>query len=303
MATVLSRRELFAAAASLGALRAAGSSMKLSITVRIAEAPGSNQKTTMGFEEVVEVAKRTGFEALDMRASQAGIQTPAERLLDMRKILDHHAIKVSCVTGDFDVPSNNDRAPDGLRKITPYLDVAEKLGTDLIRIGMKKEDDIAAAQRACDEARERKIRLAHESHQGTLFETVAGSLDVLKRVNRPNFGLIYEAGNWMVAGQDYGPATIRTFKPWIMNVFVQNYRITPNGKSTVPTWTKGGVKVDLIGSWERGGVDYQKVFRALHDIAYTGYVTAFAAFSTFATPQEAAAKSYKHLKPLATKSS
>ena len=104
MATVLSRRELLAAAASLGALRAAGSSMKLSITVRIAEAPGSNQKTTMGFEEVVEVAKRTGFEALDMRASQAGIQTPAERLLDMRKILDHHAIKVSCVTGDFDVP-------------------------------------------------------------------------------------------------------------------------------------------------------------------------------------------------------
>ena len=78
-----------------------------------------------------------------MRASQVGIQTPAERLLDMRKILDHHAIKVSCVTGDFDVPSNNDRAPDGLRKITPYLDVAEKLGTDLIRIGMKKEDDIA----------------------------------------------------------------------------------------------------------------------------------------------------------------
>jgi len=84
MATVLSRRELLAAAASLGALRAVGSSMKLSITVRIAEAPGSNQKTTMGFEEVVEVAKRTGFEALDMRASQASIQTPTERLLDMQ---------------------------------------------------------------------------------------------------------------------------------------------------------------------------------------------------------------------------
>jgi len=76
MATVLSRRELLAAAASLGALRAVGSSMKLSITVRIAEAPGSNQKTTMGFEEVVEVAKRTGFEALDMRASQAAFRLP-----------------------------------------------------------------------------------------------------------------------------------------------------------------------------------------------------------------------------------
>jgi sugar phosphate isomerase/epimerase len=252
----------------------------------------------MGFEEVVDVAKKTGYEAIDMRASQGGIQTSKEKLRDMRRVLDKYGIKVSCVTGDFDVPSNNDKAPDGLRNIGPYLDVAETLGADLIRIGMKKEEDIAAAQRACDQARERKIRLGHESHQGTLFETVAGSLDILKRVNRPNFGLIYEAGNWMVAGQDYGPETIQKFKPWIMNVFVQNYRVTPNGKSTVATWTKGPVKVDLIGSWEPGGVDYPKVFRTLHSIGYNGYVTAFAAFSSFATPQEAAAKSYQHLKPL-----
>jgi sugar phosphate isomerase/epimerase len=300
MAAVLTRRHFLAAASSLATLRAAGSSMKLSITVRIAEAPGSNQKTTMGFEEVVDIAKKTGYEAIDMRASQGGVQTPKEKLRDMRKVLDKYGINVSCVTGDFDVPSNNDKAPDGLRNIGPYLDVAEILGADLIRIGMKKEEDIAAAQRASDQARERKIRLGHESHQGTLFETIAGSLDILKRVNRPNFGLIYEAGNWMVAGQDYGPETIKKFKPWIMNVFIQNYRIASTGKSTVTTWTKGPVKVDLIGSWERGGVDYAKVFRALHSIGYNGYVTAFAAFSSFATPQEAAAKSYRHLKPLVT---
>jgi sugar phosphate isomerase/epimerase len=298
MSAALTRRCFLAAASSLAALPAARSSMKLSITVRIAEAPGSNQKTTMGFEEVVGIARKTGYQAIDMRASQGGIQTPKEKLREMRKVLDRYGIKVSCVTGDFDVPSNNDKAPDGLRNIGPYLDVAEILGSDLIRIGMKKEDDIAAAQRACDQARERKIRLAHESHQGTLFETVAGSLDVLKRVNRPNFGLIYEAGNWMVCGQDYGPETIRKFKPWIMNVFVQNYRLTPEGKSTVATWTKGPVKVDLIGNWESGGVDYPKVFRALHRIGYNGYVTAFAAFSSFATPQEAAARSYESLKPL-----
>jgi sugar phosphate isomerase/epimerase len=299
----ITRRHLLAAASSLTALRAAGASMKLSITVRIAEAPGSNQKTTMGFEEVVKIAKTTGYQAVDMRASQGGIQTPKEKLHEMRKVLDRYGIKVSCVTGDFDVPSNNDKAPDGLRNIGPYLDVAQILGADLIRVGMKKDEDIGAAQRACDQARERKIRLAHESHQGSRFETVAGALDVLKRVNRSNFGLIYEAGNWMVTGQDYGPETIRKLKPWIMNVFVQNYRITPEGKSTVATWNKGPVKVDLIGSWEQGGVDYPLVFRTLHDIGYKGYVTAFAAFSSFATPQEAAAKSYEHLKPLVTKAS
>src|SRR5205807_2377179 len=155
MAAVLSRRRFVAAASSLAALRAAGSSMKLSITVRMAEAPGSNQKTSMGFEEVVGIAKRTGYDAVDMRASQGGIQTPKEKLREMRKVLDQYGIKVSCVTGDFDVPSNNDKAPDGLRNIGPFLDLAEIMGADLIRIGMKKEEDIAAAQRACDQARER----------------------------------------------------------------------------------------------------------------------------------------------------
>ena len=300
MSAALTRRSLLAAATTLPFLRSAGNSMKLSITVRIAEASGSNQKIVMGFEELIEVVKKIGYDAVDMRASQASIHTPKERLREMRKVLDRSGIRVSCITGDFDVPSNNNKAPDGLRNIGPYLDLTENLGADLIRIGMKKEEDIAWAQRACDQARERKIRLGHESHQGTLFETVSGSLDVLQRVNRSNFGLIFEAGNWMVAGQDYGPETIRKLKPWIMNVFVQNYRLNPNGKTSVATWTRGNVPVDLIGSWEPGGVDYPAVFQTLHEIAYKGYVTAFAAFGEFATPKEAAERSYRYLAPLVT---
>ena len=121
---------------------AAPGSNRLSITARIAEAPGSNQKTILGFEDLVQLAKRVGYGAIDMRASQAGIQTPPDRLRQMRASLDSAGIKISMVTGDFDVPSNNDNAPNGLRHITPYLDLTASLGADLIRIGMKKEDDI-----------------------------------------------------------------------------------------------------------------------------------------------------------------
>src|SRR5262245_21742115 len=139
--TNLSRRTFLGAACAIPLARAAGSSMKLSITVRIAEAPGSNQKTTMGLEEVVQIAKKTGYDALDMRASQAGVQTPPDRLKEIRGVLDKAGIGVSMVTGDFDVPSNNDNAPKGLRNIKPYLDLTEALGADLIRIGMKKEEE------------------------------------------------------------------------------------------------------------------------------------------------------------------
>src|SRR5262245_11032425 len=139
MTANLTRRKLLIAASSLTALRAAGSFMKLSITVRMAEAQGSNQKTVMGFDEVIAIAKRIGYDAVDMRASQGGIHTPKERLREMRQALDKSGIKVSCVTGDFDIPSNNDKAPNALRNIAPYLDLAEILGADMIRVGMKKE--------------------------------------------------------------------------------------------------------------------------------------------------------------------
>jgi sugar phosphate isomerase/epimerase len=297
MATKLTRRVFLGTAAA--SCIAAPSPNRLSITVRIAEAPGSNQKTILGFEELVELAKKIGYGAIDMRASQAGVATPPERLRQMRGVLDSAGIKVSMVTGDFDVPSNNDNAPRGLRHITPYLDLAASLGADLIRVGMKKEDDILWAQRASDEARERKIRLAHQSHQMTLFETVDGAVDILKQVNRPNFGIIYEAGNWMACGQDYGPRTIQRIRPWLMNVYIQNYRISPAGKTKMQTWTRGVVALDPIGSWELGGVDYPQVFKALHDVGYAGYITAFGAFSVFATPEQAAAQSYRYLKPLA----
>ena len=278
------RRAFLTVAASLATLRAA-SANRLSLTARIAEAPGSNQKTILGFEELVQLAQRVGYGALDMRASQAGVQTPIARLRRMRTVLNAAGVKVSMVTGDFDVPSNNDNAPQGLRHITPYLDLAAALGADLIRIGMKKEEDIVWAQRASDEARERNIRLAHQSHQMTLFETVDGAVDTLRRVNRSNFGIIYEAGNWMACGQDYGPKTIARIKPWLMNVYIQNYRISPAGKTKMQTWTRGTVALDLIGSWEPGGVDYPQVFHALQDAGYAGYITAFGAFSALPHPK------------------
>ena len=80
------------------------------------------------------------------------------------------------VTGDFFVPRNDDLGPDGLRNITPYLDLAVSFGADLIRICMKKEEDIPRVQRASDSAAERGIRLAHQPHCASLFETVEGSL-------------------------------------------------------------------------------------------------------------------------------
>lgn len=272
--------------------------MKLALSVRVAEAFDSKEKSTMTVDELIRLAKSSGYRALCMRASHAGIHTPPATVKDMSRKIHHAGLVVSMVTGDFAVPSNDDHGPDGLRSITPYLDLAQAFGSDLISICMKKEEDITWARKASDEARERMMRLAHQSHCASLFETVEGSLRTLEAVGRPNFGIIYEPANWMIASQDYGGETLRRLKPYLFNVYVQNHRLTAQGQASVSTWSKGTVRLEHIGLWEKGGVDFEEVFAGLHAVEYRGFVTVHQAFAGVIPVEEAARKSYQYLKPL-----
>ena len=138
--------------------------MKLSVSMRVAEDMSDKRKAAMSLEDMARMAKDSGFHAVCMRASQVGTHTPSEVVNEKREYLDSLGLAVSMATGDFPIPENNERGPDALRNITPYLDLAEALDCDLLRICMKKDDDIVWAQRASDEAAERSIRLAHQSH-------------------------------------------------------------------------------------------------------------------------------------------
>jgi sugar phosphate isomerase/epimerase len=269
--------------------------MKLSLSVRIAEAFDSKERTTIPFPELAQLAADVGYQAVCMRASVAGVHTPREEIAAMRRTLDALGLAVSMVTADFAIPLNNERGPDALRNVTPHLDVAEAFGAPLVRVCMKAEEDLPWAQRAADEARERGLKLAHQSHTRSLFETVDGTLDVLRRVGRENFGLIYEPANLLLCGQDYGPATLRAFAPWLFNVYLQNHRLNPDGEAVLETWTRGPVRFDHLPLWEPGGVDFAAVFAGLAAVGYDGYVTVHQAFAGQMEPEEAARRSYEYL--------
>ena len=163
--------------------------MKLSLSVRIAEAP-CKTRLTVPFTDLVQLAAELGYRAVCMRASAGGIGTPLDKLAAMREEVERAGLVVSMVTADADVPLNNEHGPDSLRNIVPSLDVAQALGCDLIRVCLKTADDVEHAQRSADLAAARGIRLAHQCHTTTLFEEVEPSIGWLKRINRPNFGLI-----------------------------------------------------------------------------------------------------------------
>src|SRR4051812_34654835 len=107
--------------------------MQLSLSVRIVEAP-CKTKLFIPFEELVSIASETGYQAICLRASAGGVDTPKSRLAEMRRRVEDAGLFVSMVTADFNVPLNNEHGPDSLRNIGPSLDVAEAVGCTLIRV-------------------------------------------------------------------------------------------------------------------------------------------------------------------------
>jgi sugar phosphate isomerase/epimerase len=271
--------------------------MKLSLSVRVAEAP-CKTRLNAPFADVVALAAEYGYGAICMRASAGGVGTPREELARMRDQVERASLVISMVTADSDVPLNNEHGPDSLRNIGPSLDVAEALGCDLIRVCLKCEADVEPAKRAADLAAVRGIRLAHQCHTTTLFEEVEPSIALLERINRRNFGLIYEPINLLICGQPYGLKTLEAFAPYLMNVYLQNHRLDPNGPASLETWCLGVRRFHHIPLWEAGGVDFAEVIQALRAIGYTGYVTVHQAYAELMGPREAAAKSAEYLRGL-----
>jgi len=247
--------------------------MKLSLSTRVAEVPRRKDAALMNLAEIARLAKAEGYRALCMRESQAGLRSSAVELKQARQMLDGLGLGISMITGGFDVPANNERTGMALREISKHLDVAQALGANLIRIGIKAHTDIPWARRACDEAAERGMRLVHQCHVATLFETVEMSLQVVREVARENFGLVYEPSNLIVCKQDYGLKTIRLLAPHLFNVYLQNYWFHDAGKSTIETWISGPVTYDLVPLGDPRGVDLKAVFSALAEVGYDGFVT------------------------------
>lgn len=246
--------------------------MRLSLSVRIVES-ACKTRLNVPLEELVAIAHEAGYSAICMRASAGGVGTPRARLAEMRQCMESAGLFVSMVTADVNVPLNNDQGPSGLRNIGPSLDVAEALGCDLIRVCLKKPEDVPHARAAAMEAAKRGIRLAHQCHTSSLFEEVDGMLAVLAQIDRPNFGIIYEPANLLLCGQSYGLDTLERLRPHLMNVYVQNHRLHPAGADELPTNCRGRVRFDHLDPWTPGGIDFDSVCAALKQIGYTGTLT------------------------------
>lgn len=272
--------------------------MKLALSVRIAESSSRKDRAEMPIEVLAPLAHAAGFAGLSMRASQLSVDSPPERVRQVRQLLDANGLAVSMVMGNVALAANTPDAPDVLRNITPHLDLADALGAKLVRVMLQTADDIEPAQRACDEAVERGIKLAQQTHWGTMAETVEQALDLVARVGRCNFGITFEPSNMMACGVDPGPASLDRLAPHIVNFYFQNVRLDPAGTHRFPTRARGVQPIRYVALDNGSGIAIGPLIEALGRSGYAGWVTAHQPLRDGQTVPEAIAEAARVLRPL-----
>ena len=247
--------------------------MKLSLSTRIAESSSRKDRADMAIEALAPAARAAGFEGLSMRASQVSLETPPQRVAEVRRLIDAEGLAVSMVMGNIALAANTPDAPDMLRHIGPHLDLAGRLGCKLVRVMLQHEADVAAAQRAADEAAERGISLAQQTHWGTLCETVEQSLDVVARVGRRNFGITFEPANLLACGERDLNVAVQRLAPHILNFYYQNVRLDPAGSHRFPTRLRGVVHIRYVPLDAPSDIPAGPLIECLKRSGYDGWVT------------------------------
>ncbi len=247
--------------------------MKTSLSCRITELSDNKEKSFLNINSLIEMAVKNGFKGISLRPSVISSKSPKQDIFAIKKLFNFHDIKVSMVTSNIHIAKNDKFASDNLRNITPCLNLAETLETSLVRIMIKSNDDIIYAQRSLDEAYERGITLTQQTHWGTLAETIEGTLDLIKRINRKNFGITYEPANLMASGSEFGIEALKKLLPHVVNFYFQNIAFDKNGPHVFKTNTKGNVNIRYIHLNDKDGILIQPLIKLLKEREFKGWFT------------------------------
>ncbi|MWG35004.1 sugar phosphate isomerase/epimerase family protein [Halomarina oriensis] len=242
-------------------------------------------------EDAISTAASLGYPGFDLMARAPHLPPDADDATvdSLKRALDDQDLGLACVTtytGGY-VGRTDEECEADLAALEPYLEFADALGCDLLRHGPNgpppyeaTDDEFEQAarwmRRAADLAAEYDKRLGIEIHAGKLCETTDSTLDLLARIDRENVGALHDAGNLYIADAPYGAESIDALGDRLFHVHVKDLeRVDDTSHPDISTiGTRHGdepFRSTLLGE---GAVEFDRVFDALADAGYDGYVTA-----------------------------
>ena len=217
---------------------------------------------SLDFADFATLAHSDGYAGLELRKTQVNLETPADVVKKYRSIADDNGLCITCMTPRGMPESATERDEFFDR----YLDLAERMGCKMLKMTGQPAWFGAAAQQAAN----RGIFLAINTHTNSPTETVAGTKSLLDEVNHPNFGLLYDPMHLCIAGEDYLGA-IDKFYPHIRNILVQCLKPADEGQK--PAISFGGKDYVKTRIDDNPVQDWSTIFERFKSLGYDGWVT------------------------------
>ena len=93
---------------------------------------------------------------------------------------------------------------------------------------------------------------------------------MIELVDRPNFGLIHDAGNMHIVGDSYGEESVRRLGDRIFHVHIKDMVKAAADDEAAHDYLAGRFKRALLNT---GNVDHRLLFGALKKAGYGGYLS------------------------------
>jgi sugar phosphate isomerase/epimerase len=188
-------------------------------------------------KELVALVKQGGLDAIEWGSN---VHVPAGDLKtadEVRQMTEQAGLGVSSYGSYWKIVDAEGR-PDSFN---PYLESAQALGTDTIRIwaGHKPSDAVTAAERKCmidqlrealDAAQRQGIKLGLEFHANTLSDSNASTLELLDELNHPQLFTYWQPIYWLTDPQ-YRLDGLRQLADRVLNLHVFHWLFRPGAGS------------------------------------------------------------------------
>jgi sugar phosphate isomerase/epimerase len=242
---------------------------------------GQPLKTTM------EAASAIGFDGIEIAAGYGtdhmDVNCTPERAAEIKAMAAANRLGIALIytaLGGNILQGEKQRA-EALEGVERFLTIADQIGTKMIKVGAGRlknsafqEDDARIVAgwlgQACDRAAAHGSRVVTEIHFGQYCETSVMARRMIDLVNRPNYGVIHDAGNMHITGDKYGEEAVKLLGDRIFHVHVKDMVQAPADDKIAHDYAAGRFKRAPLNE---GNVDHLTLFRALKRIGYNGYLS------------------------------
>ena len=241
----------------------------------------TNAYRNFSVEDSIKSIANAGYHSIELMCDLPHAFPPLspEKIQSIKKTLKENKMTISnlngfmmCAIEDFHHPSWIEKDPIYRQKRidhTKYcLDLAKDLGVDSISTepggpptGLSREEELDIFEQGLNEvlpkAEENKIKLLIEPEPNLLIENSSQFLDFISRFNSDFIGLNFDVGHFFCVNEDPAELII-TLKGFINHIHLEDIAQSRVHQHLVPG---------------TGAIDFSRIFYALSEINYNGYIT------------------------------